>query len=123
MKKLLLFFSLIVLNLSTFSQVKASAVSLTIGMRDNSLQKYTWGETKFLENPILVVFKGKDVTVFTEEVQYYQTLQPEKFIEGASWWYAFDEEMKKCKLYLYEGTPMLVLEYDDICIIYGIVYN
>jgi len=104
MKKLLLFFSLIVLNLSTFSQVKASAVSLTIGMRDNSLQKYTWWETKFLENPILVVFKGKDVTVFTEEVQYYETLQPEKLIEG-------------------EGTPMLVLEYDDICIIYGIVYN
>ena len=63
MKKLLLFLSLIILNLSTFSQVKASAVSLTIGMRDNSFQKYTWGETKFLENPILVVFKGKDVTV------------------------------------------------------------
>jgi hypothetical protein len=123
MKKLILFFSFIVLSLSIFSQVKASAVSLTIGMRDNSFQKYTWGETKFLENTILVVFKGKDVTVFTEEVQYYQTLQPEKFIEGASWWYAFDEEMKKCKLYLYEGTPMLVIEYDDVCIIYGIVYN
>ncbi len=123
MKKLLLLFSFIVLSLSIFSQVKASAVSLTIGIRDNSYQKYTWGETKFLENPILVVFKGKDVTVFTEEVQYYHTLQPEKFIEGASWWYAFDEEMKKCKLYLYEGTPMLVLEYDDVCIIYGIVYN
>jgi len=39
------------------------------------------------------------------------------------YWFAFDSEMKKCKFYMYnDGADIIMIEYDDVCIIYGILY-
>jgi hypothetical protein len=114
MKKTLLTLVLVLLTTITFSQTWAKAFNLTIGIRDDKYSKFTWGDTR------------PDVIIYTEEIQFYQTLKPEyKTDDGnGSYWYAVDEEMKRCKVYLfYKGGNILMVEYDDVCIIYGIIYK
>lgn len=125
MKKLLITFCFLLLNLNLFCQLKAYAVNLTIGIRDNEFEEFYWGETKVIEDNIPIYIDNKDITIFTEDVQYYQTLMPEyKTRDGKGWyWYAFDSDMKKCKFYMYnDGADIIMIEYDDVCIIYGILY-
>lgn len=126
MKKTLLTLVLVLLTTITFAQTWAYAVSLTIGIRDDKYSKFTWGETRPTDSNLLVKLDGNDVVVYTEEIQFYQTLKPEyKTDDGnGSYWYAVDEEMKRCKVYLfYKGGNILMIEYDDVCIIYGIIYK
>ena len=126
MKKTLLTLVLVLLTTITFAQTWAKAVSLTIGIRDNNYSKFTWGETKPVDSNLLIKLEGDDVVVYTEEIQFYQTLNPEyKTDDGnGSYWYAIDEERKRCKLYLYyKNGNVLMVEYDDVCIIYGITYK
>jgi hypothetical protein len=126
MKKTLFTLVLVLLTTITFAQTWAYAVSLTIGIRDNNYSKFTWGETRPTDSNLLVKLDGNDVVVYTEEIQFYQTLKPEyKTDDGnGSYWYAVDEEMKRCKVYLfYKGGDILMVEYDDVCIIYGIIYK
>ena len=123
MKKILLTIVLSVWTTITFSQ---TLYSLTVGMRDNSYQKFNWSETKMLESPISIKFNNKDITIYTEDIQYYQTLMPEYKVNGGSYWFAYDVNMKKCKFYMVEsddGTDFIMIEYDDACIIYGINYE
>jgi hypothetical protein len=126
MKKIILTLSLSFLVLTIFAQTWAKAVSLTIGIRDNNYSKFTWGETRPVDDNLLIKLDGDDVIVYTEEIQFYQTLKPEYFTEdgNGSYWYAIDEERKRCKLYLYyKNGNVLMVEYDDVCIIYGITYK
>ena len=103
MKKTLLTLVAVLLTTITFAQTWAKAVSLTIGIRDNNYSKFTWGETRPVDSNLLIKLEGDDVVVYTEEIQFYQTLNPEyKTDDGnGSYWYAIDEERKRCKLYLY----------------------
>lgn len=122
MKKTLLTLVLAVWATITFSQ---TVYSLTIGMRDNSSEKFTWGETKMLDTSISVKFDNKDITIYTEDIQHYQTLMPEYKVNHGSYWFAYDVNMKKCKFYMVEsdeGRDFIMIEYDDACIIYGINY-
>jgi len=125
MKKLLTTLLLTVWSLIALSQTDAYAFSLTIGVRDNSYQSFTWGETKLLEKNIPIEFENKDITIYTEDIQYYQTLMPEYKIDGGSYWFAYDVNMKKCKFYMVEsnGTNFVMVEYDDVCVIYGVSYE
>ena len=126
MKKTLLTLVLVLLTTITFAQTWAYAVSLTIGIRDDKYSKFTWGDTRPTDSNLLVKLDGNDVVVYTEEIQFYQTLKPEyKTDDGnGSYWYAVDEEMKRCKVYLYyKNGNLLMVEYDDVCIIYGIIYK
>ena len=126
MKKIILTLILALLTTISFSQVWAKAVSLTIGVRDEAYSKFTWGETKKLSGDILVKFDAQEITIYTEDIQYYQTLKPEYFTEdgNGSYWYAVDEERKRCKVYLYyKGGDIVMVEYDDVCIIYGVIYR
>jgi hypothetical protein len=125
MKKLILTLVLSLLTIISFSQVWAKAVSLTIGVRDDAYSKFTWGETKKLSGDILVKFDAQEITIYTEDIQFYQTLKPEYFTEdgNGSYWYAVDEDRKRCKVYLYyKGGDIVMVEYDDVCIIYGVLY-
>ncbi len=125
MKKTLITLVLCLLTSLTFAQTWAAAVNLTIGIRDNEYSKFAWGETKPVSDKLLIKLEGSDVIVYTEEIQFYQTLNPEyKTDDGnGSYWYAVDEEMKRCKVYLYyRNGNVLMIEYDDVCIIYGIIY-
>ena len=126
MKKTLITLVLCLLTSLTFAQTWAAAVNLKIGIRDNEYSKFTWGETKPVSDKLLIKLDDQDITVYTEEIQFYQTLIPEyKTDDGnGSYWYAIDEERKRCKVYLYykEGN-LLMIEYDDVCIIYGIIYR
>ena len=125
MKKLILTLVLSLLTIISFSQVWAKAVSLTIGVRDDTYSKFTWGETKQLSGDILVKFDNQEVTIYTEDIQFYQTLKPEYFTEdgNGSYWFAVDEDRKRCKLYMYyKGGNVIMIEYDDVCIIYGVLY-
>ena len=122
MKKTLLTLVLAVWTTIVFSQ---TLYSLTIGVRDDQNSKFTWGETKMLKTPIKVKFNNNDITIYTEEIQYYQTLMPEYEANGGSYWLAYDVNMKKCKFYMVkseDGTNFIMIEYDDVCIIYGIIY-
>ena len=126
MKKTLLTLVLVLLTTITFAQTWAYAVSLTIGISVNNYSKFTWGETRPTDSNLLVKLDGNDVVVYTEEIQFYQTLKPEyKTDDGnGSYWYAVDEEMKRCKVYLYyKNGNLLMVEYDDVCIIYGLIYK
>jgi hypothetical protein len=126
MKKITLMIVLSLWTIISFSQTWAAAVNLTIGIRDNKYSKFTWGETKPVSDKLLIKLEGSDVIVYTEEIQFYQTLKPEyKTDDGnGSYWYAVDEEMKRCKVYLYyKNGNVLMIEYDDVCIIYGIIYR
>lgn len=126
MKKIILTLSLSFLSLTIFAQTWAKAVNLTIGIRDNSYSKFTWGETRSVDDNLLIKLDGQDITIFTEEIQFYQTLKPEYFTEdgNGSYWYAIDEERNRCKVYLYyKDGNILMVEYDDVCIIYGIIYK
>jgi len=125
MKKTLITLVLCLFTTLTFAQVWAKAVSLTIGTRDDESSKFTWGETKQLSGDILVKFDDQEVTIYTEDIQFYQTLKPEYFTEdgNGSYWFAVDEERKRCKLYMYyKGGNVIMIEYDDGCIIYGVLY-
>jgi hypothetical protein len=125
MKKLILTLVLSLLTIISFSQVWARAVSLTIGVRDDAYSKFTWGETKKLSGDILVKFDAQEITIYTEDIQFYQTLKPEYFTEdgNGSYWYAVDEDRKRCKVYLYyKGGDIVMVEYDDVCIIYEVLY-
>jgi hypothetical protein len=126
MKKLILTLVLSLLTIISFAQTWAVAVNLTIGIRDNEYSKFTWGETRPVSDKLLIKLDGRDITVYTEEIQFYQTLNPEyKTDDGnGSYWYSIDEERKRCKVYLYykEGN-LLMIEYDDVCIIYGLIYR
>jgi len=126
MKKTILTLVLALLTTITFAQTWAKAVNLTIGIRDNSYSKFTWGETRSVDDNLLIKLDGQDITIFTEEIQFYQTLKPEYFTEdgNGSYWYAIDEEKNRCKVYLYyKDGNILMVEYDDVCIIYGIIYK
>jgi len=126
MKKLILTLSLSFLVLTIFAQTWAKAVNLTIGIRDNKYSKFTWGETRPVDDNLLIKLDDDDVIIYTEELQFYQTLKPEYFTEDGkgSYWFAVDEERKRCKVYLYyKGGNVLMIEYDDVCIIYGIIYK
>jgi hypothetical protein len=125
MKKLLTTLLLSVWSLVALSQSDTYAFSLTIGIRDNIYQEFKWGETQILQETIPIKFNGKDVTIYTEDIQYYQTLMPEYKTNGGSYWFAYDVNMKKCKFYMVEskGTNFVMVEYDDVCIIYGVVYE
>jgi hypothetical protein len=122
MKKTILTLVLALWATITFSQY---AYSLSIGVRDNSNEKFTWGETRIMEKKIPVRFEGKDITIYTEETQYYQTLMPEYEIDGGSYWLAYDVNMKKCKFFMVQidGSNYIMIEYDDVCIVYGVKYN
>ena len=117
-------FITIVLSVWTIISFSQSLFSLTIGVRDNANEKFAWGETKLLESNIPVKFDGKDITIYTENTQYYQTLMPEYKIDGGSYWLSYDVNMKKCKFYMVNsnGTNYIMIEYDDVCIVYGINY-
>ena len=121
MKKTLLTLVLAVWATITFSQ---TLYSLTVGIRENSSKNFYWGETRMLKSVIPIKFDGKDITIYTEEMQYYQTLMPEYEVDGGSYWYAYDVNMKKCKFYMVEvdGTNFVMIEYDDTCLVYGIDY-
>jgi hypothetical protein len=126
MKKLILTLSLSFLVLTIFAQTWAKAVNLTIGIRDNKYSKFAWGETRPVDDNLLIKLDDDDVIIYTEELQFYQTLKPEYFTEdgNGSYWFAVDEERKRCKVYLYyKGGNVLMIEYDDVCIIYGIIYK
>ena len=126
MKKTLLTLVLVLLTTITFAQTWAKAFNLTIGISDDKYSKFTWGDTRPVEENLLIKLEGDDVIIYTEEIQFYQTLKPEYFTEDGtgSYWYAVDEEMKRCKVYLfYKGGNILMVEYDDVCIIYGIIYK
>ena len=125
MKKLILTLVLSLWTIVSFSQVWARAVNLTIGVRDDTYSKFTWGETRELSGDILVKFDNQEITVYTEDIQFYQTLKPEYFTDdgNGSYWFAVDEDRKRCKVYLYyKGGNLIMIEYDDVCIIYGILY-
>jgi hypothetical protein len=122
MKKTILTLFLAVWTTITFSQY---VFSLTIGVRDNSDEVFAWGETKIMDSSIPVKFDGKDITIYTNKTQYYQTLMPEYEVDGGSYWFAYDANMKKCKFYMVEvdGDNFIMIEYDDVCIVYGVNYN
>ena len=125
MKKLFTTLLLTVWSLIVLSQTDSYAFSLTVGIRDNAYQDFTFGDTRFLEERIPIKFNGKDITIYTEDIQYYQTLMPEYTVKGGSYWFAYDVKMKKCKFYMIEsnGTNFVMVEYDDVCIIYGVSYE
>jgi hypothetical protein len=122
MKKTILTLVLAVWATITFSQY---AYSLSIGIRNNASEEFTWGENRIMEKKIPVRFEGKDITIYTEETQYYQTLMPEYEVDGGSYWFAYDVNMKKCKFFMVEidGYNYVMIEYDDVCIVYGVNYN
>jgi hypothetical protein len=126
MKKILLTLAILLINVAAFCQLKAAAVTLTIGVRDYEFQEFEWGETRVIEEIIPIIIDGKDITIYTEDVQYYQTLMPEYETNdgNGSFWYAYDVNMKKCKFYMYnDGANFIMIEYNDVCIIYGIIYR
>jgi hypothetical protein len=126
MNKILLTTIFSFLTFVSYSQIYATAVNLTIGIRDNKYDSFTWGETKEVDDYIPVKIEGKDIIIYTEDVQYYQTLMPEYHTDDrkGSYWYAVDDNMKRCKFYMYNnGLDFLMIEYDDVCIIYGVVYK
>jgi len=126
MKKTLLTLVLALWSVISFAQMWAVAVNLTIGIRDNAYSKFTWGETKPVDDNLLIKLDGQDITIYTDEIQFYQTLKPEYFTEdgNGSYWFAVDEERKRCKVYLYyKSGNIIMIEYDDVCIIYGIIYK
>jgi hypothetical protein len=125
MKKTILTLILALLTTITFSQIWVKAVSVTIGTKNDKSSKFTWGETKQITDELLIKVSGQEFTVYTEEIQFYQTLKPEYTNDDGtgSYWLAVDEERKRCTVYLYyKGGDSIVIEYDDVCIIYGIVY-
>jgi len=125
MKKLILTLVLSLWTIISFSQVWATAVNLTIGIRNNSESEFTWGETKTISDYIPIKIENNEITIFTEDVQYYQTLKPEYQTKDrkGSYWFAIDGDMKKCKFFMYnDGADLIMLEYDDVCIIYGVLY-
>ena len=109
MKKLLTTLLLSVWSLIALSQSETHAFSLTIGIRDNIYQEFTWGETQILQETIPIKFNGKDITIYTEDIQYYQTLMPEYKTNGGSYWFAYDVNMKKCKFYMVESKDLRIL--------------
>jgi hypothetical protein len=127
MKKTILTLILALLTTISFSQVWADATSLAIGYRDNAGEKFTWGETKRLDADIPVKIDNNEITIFTENIQYYQTLKPEYQTEDGNgfYWYAVDSNRKRCKFYMYGGedSNVIMIEYDDVCIIYGVIYR
>ena len=127
MKKTILTLILALLTTISFSQIWADATSLAIGYRDNAGQKFTWGETKQLTETIPVKIQDNEITVFTENIQYYQTLKPEYQTEDGNgfYWFAVDSNRKRCKFYMYGGdnTNLIIIEYDDVCIIYAVIYR
>jgi hypothetical protein len=122
MKKSILTLVLALLTTVTFSQY---AFSLTIGVRENSDERFTFGKTKIMESNIPIKFDGKDITIYTEDIQYYQTLMPEYETENGTYWLAYDVNMKKCKFYMVNSDEQnfIMIEYDDVCIIYGVNYE
>jgi hypothetical protein len=122
MKKSILTLVLALLTTVTFSQY---AFSLTIGFRENSDERFTFGKTKIMESNIPIKFDGKDITIYTEDTQYYQTLMPEYETENGTYWLAYDVNMKKCKFYMVNSDEQnfIMIEYDDVCIIYGVNYE
>ena len=126
MKKTLITLVLAVLATISHSQITAFATTLTIGIRDSEDEKFTWGETQEITEYIPVKIEGKDITIYTEDVQIYQTLMPEyKTNDGkGSYWLAVDDNFKRCKFYMYgDGSNALMIEYEDVCIIYGVVWQ
>jgi hypothetical protein len=126
MKKTILTLVLALLTTITFAQTWAKAVNLTIGVRDDAHSKFAWGETRELSGDILVKFDNQEVTIYTEDIQFYQTLKPEYFTDdgNGSYWFAVDEDRKRCKIYLYyKSGNLIMIEYDDACIIYGLIYE
>jgi hypothetical protein len=122
MKKSILTLVLALLTTVTFSQY---AFSLTIGVRENSDERFTFGKTKIMESNIPIKFDGKDITIYTEDTQYYQTLMPEYETENGTYWLAYDVNMKKCKFYMVNSDEQnfIMIEYEDVCIIYGVNYE
>jgi hypothetical protein len=122
MKKSILTLVLALLTTVTFSQY---AFSLTIGVRENSDERFTFGKTKIMESNIPIKFDGKDITIYTEDTQYYQTLMPEYETENGTYWLAYDVNMKKCKFYMLNSDEqnLIMIEYEDVCIIYGVNYE
>jgi len=121
MKKTLITLVLCLLTTLTFSQ---TLYSLTLGVRNDSSEPFTWGETRQLKSRIPIKFNDNDITIYTEDMQYYQTMMPEHPLDGGSFWYAYDVNMKKCKFYMVvvDEENFIMIEYDDTCIVYGIDY-
>lgn len=114
----------LVLSLWTIISFSQSLFSLTIGVRDNSDEEFAWGDTEMFKSTIPIKFDGKDITIYTENTQYYQTLMPEYKLDNGSFWLAYDVNMKKCKFYMLtmDNSNFIMIEYDDVCIVYGINY-
>jgi hypothetical protein len=126
MNKILLIITLSLLPIISFSQIYANAITLNIGFKDDDDQEFTWEETKLLDEKITVKIEGKDITIYTENIQYYQTLMPEYQTDDrkGTYWFAVDSNMRRCKFYMYNnGNDFLMIEYDDVCIIYGVIYQ
>ena len=123
MKKTLITLLLTLVTSICFSQNYAEAYSITIGTRKNANYKFDWRESEKVSPPILVYFNDKDVTIYSKEIQYYQTLLPQHETgEHGFYWNSIDKNMNRCKLYFFTTNPNIVaIEYDDFCIMYEII--
>ena len=50
---------------------------------------------------------------------------PEYETENGTYWLAYDVNMKKCKFYMLNSDEQnfIMIEYEDVCIIYGVNYE
>lgn len=127
MKKLLTTLLLSLSLLVTFAQkaAYARATTLTIGVK-NWTGTFEWADPQVTEG-ITVKIEPTVITIDSQTPQHYTIYSTSKEVEvngSAVYWYAYDLDGQRCRLYIIEnevGDDFLAIEYNDFAWIYGLV--
>ena len=122
MKRIILSLLVTLVTLNGFSQSFAKSNKLQLGIKNEETGKFDFQEQKDIP-VVLIKMDDIEITIHSKvEQKYFVYSEQFDFDNGSgSYWYAYDAEGNKVRIYLYKNTAsnvFLCVEYSDVCWIY-----
>jgi hypothetical protein len=104
----------------------ARATTLNIGVKNNWTGDFDWAGPQVIEG-VTIKIESSQISVNSQTPQRYTIYSDSEDVEvegSAVYWYAYDLNGQRCRLYLIEnevGDDFLAIEYNDFAWIYNLI--
>jgi len=104
----------------------ARATTLNVGVKNNWTGDFEWAGPQVIEG-VTIKIESSQISVNSQTPQRYTIYSDSENVEvegSAVYWYAYDLNVQRCRLYLIEnevGDDFLAIEYNDFAWIYNLI--
>jgi hypothetical protein len=104
----------------------AKATTLNVGVKNNWTGDFEWAGPQVIDG-ITIKIESSQISINSQTPQRYIIYSDSESVEvkgTAVYWYAYDLNGQRCRLYLMEnevGDDYLAIEYDDFAWIYNLI--